>query len=160
VGYLPGTGYFNAAHRWRFAEVLNPMYGIQGRQFADYRQSKNIGLIDAGLSFNLPFPPLNDHNGSRPERKPDVVIFIDASADTDSAGAFNPNANQAWPTGITLKAVEKYARDNGIAFPEIPELDQENIVDGSCRIFNRRPESNPNQPVPTVIYLPIIKKHC
>ena len=96
--WVPGTGYFDVEHRWRFAEVFNPMFGMQ--EFRPYQYVTTIGLIDAGLAFTA-IPPLNDYKGQRRARKPDVIIFIDASADSDNVNILGDV--QAWPNGKALR---------------------------------------------------------
>jgi len=148
VSWIPVIGYFNVDYRWRFAEVLNPMYGDS--RFGLYSTNQNLPLIDAGLAFNLPFPPLNDHKKRRPDRKPDVVIFIDASADAkdlDAVNDFGGKTKQAWPNGDALYAVEEYAGDADVTFPKLPGG---NLATETCSIFD---QAN----CPLVIYLPVTK---
>ena len=120
-------------------------------QFGNFSQGETIGLIDAGLAFNLPFPPLNDHEGRRPERKPDVVIFIDASADAENVNILGNR--QAWPDGAALTAVKDYARANKVAFPRVPEIG--NLAENTCTVFNEVYKQGRQEPV--IIYLPLTK---
>ncbi len=154
ASWIPGTGYFNPEYRWRFAEVLNPMYEMTEDAYSHFSSAKNLPLIDAGIAFNLPFPPLNDHDGRRPLRKPDVIIFIDASADAanvNDADIYENKMVQAWPNGKALQDVADYARDYEVPFPALPRKD-ENLAVRTCRVFNE-----PGNQKPVVIYLPLTK---
>lgn len=132
------------------ADVFNPMYGMQDPRFEEYSKRETIGLADAGNAFNLPFPPLDDCAGKRPERKPDVIIFIDASADIVPSN-IQEHGIQAYPNGDALNAVKEYAHLHNIAFPDINTV---SIGNQPCSAFNwYRPELDK----PTVIYLPLVK---
>lgn len=85
-------------------------------------------LVDAGVAFNLPYPPIS---GERPERKADIIIFLDASGGT---------------IGDDLRKVEQYARSKGLKFPTI---DYTSIGKNAVSIFKGEDAS-----VPLVIYLP------
>lgn len=107
------------------AEYFNMSYGITDAVFDDVRIAH---LVDAGINFNLPYPPIS---GLRPERKSDIIIFIDASAGT---------------VGQELKNVEHYARYHKLPFPKI---DYTNIDKKAVSVFN---DNDPNTPI--VIYVP------
>jgi len=157
VDWIPGIGYFNPDYRWRFAEVFNPMYKMQEDEFSHFSVNQKLPLIDAGIAFNLPFPPLNDHGGRRPERKPDVIIFIDASADAadvNDADIYSTKMIQAWPDGRALRAVQDYARDHSIAFPQLPKKG-ENLAAETYRIFIQQYSKERQEPI--VIYIPVTK---
>jgi hypothetical protein len=87
-----------------------------------------MNFVDAGLEFNLPYPPVS---GICAERNPEILIFLDASGGT---------------AGKQLKKVAKYAKAQNLPFPTI---DVENIDKKTCSIF--KDENNPQAPV--VIYL-------
>src|SRR5690606_27664772 len=78
------------------AKVANFSYGMSQSKRKD---DKILALSDAGIDFNLPYPPIS---GERPERKVDIIIFLDASAGIKEAPE--------------LKAAEKYARDRNLKF--------------------------------------------
>lgn len=129
------------------ADVLNPMYHDQ--RFGTFASNQVIGLADAGVgASNLPYPVLNDFNKQRAERKPDIVIFIDASA--DSAPTENPECSQTWANGTALKDVTEYARIHKFDFPNLPS---HFVVDKTCHIINSH-----EQDKPVLIYLPLMKK--
>ncbi len=154
---IPLLRFININERITVAKVFNPMYQISAdacpHQFEDhslfknYREDQTIGLLDAGLAFNLPFPPLNDYGMQRPERKPDVIIFIDSSADD----LHKDETVQAWPNGDALRDVETYARDHTVPFPKIP-VTPANLALKTCSIFG-----DPSRIEPVVIYLPLTK---
>ena len=129
------------------ADVLNPTYRDQ--RFTTIASNQTIGLADAGIgASNLPYPVLNDFNRQRTERKPDVVIFIDASA--DDTPTKSPEKNQAWANGTALKAVAEYARIHKFDFPNLPA---NFVVDKTCHVINSK-----EQDKPILIYLPLMKK--
>jgi len=117
-----------AGKRLVWAEVFNFMKGIPNQLLSGLNRIK---LADAGLDFNLPYPSVS---GERPERKPDILIFLDASAGT---------------IGNQLKKTEEYARRKGLKFPDI---DYTNIGKKTVSIFKN--EKDPS--VPVVIYMPCI----
>lgn len=96
-----------------------------------FQQEKTITLIDAGIDFNLAFPPL-----LRAARQVDIMIVYDASAEISNAPE--------------LKRAALYAQRNGIKFPPI------NFQDASTQpisIFKDPTDSN----VPVIIYFPRLK---
>lgn len=97
------------------------------------KDDKTISLVDAGIDFNLPFPPL-----LRPARTIDIIIVYDASANICGA----PELVQA----------RDYAIRNGLKFPPI-DLD---VVDKkTVSVF-----SDPNDSdTPVIIYFPRIKNN-
>jgi hypothetical protein len=110
------------------AQVMNFTHGLDGSPLKDL---KKLTLVDAGLAFNLPLPPL-----LRPERQLDIIFIFDASADVGMAGE--------------LKKAERYARANNLPFPEI---DYNQAKTQAISVF--RDETN--RKIPTIIYMPLIK---
>lgn len=98
-------------------------------------KKKRLKIVDAGLDFNLPYPPVS---GQRTERKPDILIFFDSSATI---------------AGVPeLKKVYAYAKKHGLLLPAI------NFVDMDKRIITiGKNEKDPTAPV--VIYMPRIKEN-
>lgn len=104
----------------------NPTYMLRGTIL----HQKRIELMDAGLDYNLPFPPLLER------RHADVVIAVDASEDIAGAPA--------------LLGAELYAKRKNLPFPPI------DYAEASRRPFSIfRDTANPHCPV--VIYLPLVK---
>ncbi len=99
------------------------------------KNNRGLVLIDAGIDFNLPFPPLLRH-----DRAVDIIIVFDSSASIQEAPE--------------LKAAEKYARRKQLKFPPITYTA---ITQEPIQVFQ-----DPNDPsVPIVIYCPrITHKHC
>ena len=89
-------------------------------------------LVDAGLIFNLPLPPL-----MRPERKVDIIICSDASAGLYRKSPF-------------AKAKE-WLRARGIALPS----GDYRAAASSKEIAIFEDENNPDMPI--IIYLPLVK---
>lgn len=108
------------------AEYLNFVMQLPNTPFND---TPVLELVDAGLDFNLPYPPIS---GQRPARKADIIIFLDASAGT---------------VGQQLHAAEEYAHFNNLPFPEI---DYTNIDQHAVSVFADDTDIN----VPVVIYIP------
>ncbi|HEB41417.1 MAG TPA: hypothetical protein ENI08_00165 [Candidatus Dependentiae bacterium] len=91
-------------------------------------------MVDAGIEFNLPYPPISGERSA--ERKADVIIFLDYSGDIKSSSE--------------LKKCEDYARNKGLKFPPI---NYTGLAEKAVSIF--KDENDPA--VPVVIYLPLIK---
>lgn len=113
-----------------WSEVHNYMRGIQNipNAYANLQERFTFKLIDAGLMFNLPYPPVSSE---RAERNADVLIFLDASAG---------------PLPEELKKTEKYARTHGLKFPVIDYTD---LDKKTCAVF--RDETDVS--IPVVIYM-------
>ena len=113
-----------------WAEIFNFMYGMAGQELVE---RKTIKFVDAGIDFNLPYPPVS---GERPERKADIMIFLDFSGGSLAAG---------------MKKTEEYARRKGLKFPKI---DYKNLEKKAVSIF-----MDLNDPsVPVVIYFPRVSE--
>lgn len=110
------------------ADYHNFTQGILGCPLAG---SKELRLVDAGLNINLPYAPIS---GQRPERKADIIIFIDASAGK---------------VAEELKGVQNYARCHGLKFPPISYTD---IEKHAFTVF--KDDADPETPI--VIYVPRI----
>jgi hypothetical protein len=111
-----------------WAKLPNYMFGLNDY---DISNNKYLKLIDAGIEFNLPYPPVS---GERFERMPDVLIFFDFS---------RRNIPYA------LKKVEEYAHNKGLKFPHI---DYHNIEKKTISVFKDQKDTS----VPVVIYIPRI----
>jgi hypothetical protein len=152
--YLPPwmrSKWINPNLRLAFAEVLNPVYNMPGMP-EKYQQAERLGLFDAGLIFNLPFPALNPYGDLRQSRNADIVIFIDASDDNYSDTHVRSTTLRnldSWPDGTTLRQVEKYAGVNGMPFPGMPRAGEPNAP--GCNVFNVYDEERK----PLVIYYPV-----
>ena len=107
------------------ARTFNFCYGMKDNPLTDQWY---IQLSDAGIDFNLPYPPIS---GERPERKADIIIFMDASAGDPLE---------------ELRKVEKYAQRKKLKFPVIDYTDLNKKVIG---VF--KDEKDPE--VPVVIYM-------
>lgn len=111
--------------RFTTADYRNFVRDMQNMPLSDKRLLK---LIDAGIGYNLPYPPIS---GQRPERKADIIIFVDASGDD-------------FPEDF--KKTERYAREKNLPFPRI---DFSKITKRAVSVFK---EDDPR--VPIVIYVP------
>ncbi|MGE0206702.1 MAG: hypothetical protein AB7R69_02520 [Candidatus Babeliales bacterium] len=98
------------------------------------KEDITISLVDAGLDFNLPFPPV-----LRAARAVDIIIVYDASANIQGAPEL-------------LKARD-YALKKGLKFPPI-NLE---IIDKQFVSVLEDPE---DPEVPVIIYFPRIKNNC
>ena len=119
-------------YRLSYGCVPNFMKGIQSSPFS---HQNFLLLVDAGHAFNLPYPPVS---GLRAERTPDIIIFIDGSADIAQG---NPNE--------FIKVIN-YARAKNLPFPEI---DTTALMQHAINIF--KDDSDPS--IPTIIYMPWVK---
>lgn len=117
--------------RFTWAEVNNFTAGIAASPIKDLR---TVRIVDAGLDFNLPYPPVS---GERLERKADILIFLDQSESLDG--------------GKQLQKAEAYARSKNLKFPTI---DYKNIDAQAISIF----KDDSDNETPVVIYMPRIKE--
>jgi cytosolic phospholipase A2 len=112
--------------------------GITNNPFAT--QSK-LTLVDAGIDFNIPVPPL-----LRAARAIDIIIIYDTSATLSSQPL------SSTPLAQALAGAQKYAQDRGLKFPPIAPIDYSRAGKELVSIFK-----DPNDPkTPTVIYMPSI----
>ena len=88
-------------------------------------------LVDAGISINLPMPPLLN-----PGRKVDIIIVCDASGDVLGAQQ--------------LYFAQKYAINHNLPFPAI---DYNGISNRPFSVF----DDGPGSPAPIIIYVPMVK---
>jgi phospholipase A2 len=114
-----------------YAKVPNHMYKMKNINDDTLPAEKYMNYVDAGLEFNLPYPPVS---GICPERAPEILIFLDASAGH---------------IGNELKKVAQYAKTHNLPFPSI-----ENELLGKETISIFKDEHNAQAPV--VIYMPRI----
>jgi hypothetical protein len=114
-----------------YAEVPNYMREIENIKDTTLSKEKYLQFVDAGLEINLPYPPVS---GICPERKADILIFLDASAG---------------PVGEQLQNVVTYAQKNKLPFPTI---DFKNINNKTISVF----KDETNKEAPVVIYMPRI----
>lgn len=113
-----------------WAEVFNFMNGMPNQELTS---RPTLKFVDAGIDFNLPYPPVS---GERPERKADIMIFLDFSGGS---------------LLYSMKKTEDYAKRKGLKFPKI---DYTNLETKAMSIF--RDPSDPE--VPVVIYFPRISE--
>lgn len=106
-------------------QVYNPNFGVHGDT------KKDIILVDAGIDFNLPLPPL-----LRSERNIDIIFVLDASGSVTG--------------GEELVRAEQYAKKNNLKFPKI---DYSRIDKFAVNIFGL--ENNDHE-VPIIVYMPRI----
>lgn len=111
-------------------EIFNFSYGMAHQELST---RKTIKFVDAGIDFNLPYPPIS---GERSERKADIILFLDFSGGS---------------LVYSMKKVEEYARRKGLKFPKI---DYTNLETKAISIF-MDPSDNT---VPVVIYFPRISE--
>lgn len=110
-------------------EIPNFTYSLPN---SPIKNQENLIFVDAGIDFNLPFPPL-----LRPERQIDVIFAFDASSPVNSDA---------------LQGAQEYAKKNGLKFPKI---DYTNLDKKSISIFI---DKDPQTPV--IIYMPEIKDNA
>jgi phospholipase A2 len=112
-------------------EEVGAMFPQSASPTSAMRNEKYIKLVDGGLGHsNLPYPVVS---GMRPDRRPDILIFVDGSSGITGASE--------------LRKVEEYARNYGLLFPTI---NYDGIDKRTISIF----KDEENMDVPVVIYLP------
>ena len=83
-------------------------------------KAKKLFIVDSGLAFNSPFPLL-----LRPQRAVDIYLSFDFSQrPTDSQMPFKE-----------LLLAEKWAKQNGVAFPPVQKLAEEYSKDKEVKEF-------------------------
>lgn len=102
--------------------------GIEG---TPYHTEKYHVIVDAGLDFNLPFPPVIDNR-----RPSNLIICCDASEGVSQGPDYNE-----------LKKVEAYAQRNNLKFPTI---DYTNIATNEVSLFFDKYDPT----VPVILYFP------
>jgi phospholipase A2 len=115
-----------------YAKVPNYIYKMVDVNDAILPKEKHMKFVDAGLEFNLPYPPVS---GICQKRAPEILIFLDAS--------------KGEHMGSQLKKVAEYAQKHNRPFPNI---DVENIDKKTINIF----KDENNKEAPIVIYMPAI----
>lgn len=141
---------FNPDFRFANAQVLNPYFRLSEELPDDFSKNNTIGLFDAGLMFNLPYPVLNPYGNLRKSRCADIIIFIDAS-DDNYGHTLVRNGFESWPDGTTLREVEKYAREYQLPFPKIPAKgDEKSPGTATCQVFSEKDK-------PLVVYYPVAR---
>lgn len=96
-----------------------------------WTEEKELSLVDAGIDFNLPLPPL-----LRPERHVDCIIIYDSSADASP--------------GDQLRKAQDYAWRKGLAFPPVDYTDIDKKI---VSVF----KDDSNLDCPVIVYFPLIK---
>jgi cytosolic phospholipase A2 len=114
--------------RFSSAQVLNFTYGMLKLLRG---QEEVLTLVDAGLSFNLPLPPL-----MRKERAVDIIIVLDASSPINK--------------GEELQKAQTYLKAKGI---KIPPINYEAINSSIYSVFYDPEDTS----IPTIIYMPLVK---
>lgn len=118
--------------------IPNFLYKIDHPQLDKYKNDKIIELRDAGIEFNLPFPPL-----LRKEREVNLIIAFDASSNVLKEDA----------SFKLFKDAEAYCQIHNLKFPEIT-----NDLIGVLNKQNLTVIGDPDDPnALTIIYVPIIK---
>ncbi|KAJ5890399.1 uncharacterized protein N7473_006627 [Penicillium subrubescens] len=122
----------------------NPFYLYTNQ--SEYAKSTILTLVDGGEDLqNIPLEPL-----LQPQRKVDVIIALDSSADTSTR----------WPNGTAMvatyqRSLSPLGQQSGLAFPSVP--DQNTFINLG---LNNRPtffgcnSSNVSGSAPLVVYIP------
>lgn len=115
----------------------NPFLNVSSNKATSRLFSEpNLELKDAGIDFNLPFPPL-----LRPERGVNIILAYDASGDLLKLGA------------VTLKFAAEYAKRQGLRFPA---LSADTLAKAGQQ--NMTVIGNPADPRElTIIYIPLLR---
>lgn len=114
-----------------YAKVRNPFETIPTTENI-FSGDEFIELVDAGIAFNLPYPPVSGQNA----RHSDILIFLDASDPLNNAGS--------------LKKAQQYATARNIPFPPINYTNIDNKI---MSVF----KDETNHLAPVVIYMPLVQ---
>jgi hypothetical protein len=114
---------------------------------SEIANQENMQMVDAGLEFNLPYPPVSGEYGNR---KADILIFVDASADQKDKGrALKKSAEYAQSHALPFPDLDKDERDpKDENLARLPNAQFEERIDTAFRIF-----MSDNQDAPLVIYI-------
>jgi phospholipase A2 len=104
-----------------------------------------LELVDAGADFNLPYPPIS---GLNPDRKADIIIFVDASGEfgQDIGGEIRKLVQWQKQIGVDIKLPDNLDFLSRLTQGQMPKMREQRI-----RVF---PGDGRNG-VPTVIYIPM-----
>lgn len=118
--------------------VINNFAVFPDSPFVDHT---TLVTVDAGIAFNLPFPPL-----LKPERNIDMIIALDASADV-SDGQLS-----------AIAGAERWAKKHGIPFPIIETSSlYKNASTRPFTVFDQFDDSVPaDKRFPIIFYIPLI----
>lgn len=109
------------------AKVANFTFGMQE---SPRWQQRQLTLIDAGLAFNIPTPPLH-------RRNVDIIIVLD-------------NSDYPNKPAEALTSAREYAQERNILFPEFV---LEKINEKPLSVFWQK--DNPQAPI--IIYMPLVQ---
>jgi hypothetical protein len=118
--------------------VINNFAVFPDSPFVDHT---TLVTVDAGIAFNLPFPPL-----LKPERQINMIIAVDASADVSDGQL------------AALVGAEKWAAAHGVSFPKIATSSlYKGASSRAFTVFNEFDASVPaDKRYPTIFYIPLI----
>lgn len=131
--FLRGLG-LNGAKEYTDGAATQCLFG------KDNLKRKRMELIDAGLMFNSPYPPL-----LRKQRSVDLILSFDFSArESDEERPFK-----------NIKLAEDWAKRNGLLFPPI-DADEQFDRDGwkECYVF--KDPTNPECPI--ILHFVLVNK--
>lgn len=115
-----------------FPSIL-PNFTFGCSQDTLFKDVKKLCLIDAGIDYNLPLPPL-----LRAARNLDIIVIYDGSSTINGAHE--------------LRLAEKYAREHNLKFPEINFSE---ILENPVSVF--QDENDPS--VPIIVYFQRVTNH-
>ena len=116
-------------------EANNIAFGIKETQFS---KVPKFAMVDAGLSFNLPLPPLCQRDALEPL---DLMVVIDSSGDL--------------PKSFELEKAAAYAEANGLRFPDIKNQKYKNFKTQPYTLFGIDEKDKNNDKMPLILYVPI-----
>lgn len=139
------SGRAGLVHNFLRGLQLTPVPSAEAKEVTDTVdhlavKAKRIYLVDSGLLFNSPYPPL-----LRPERDVDIFLSFDFSArEKDDELSFNE-----------LYLAEQWARANNLKFPPINAKEQLQ-TDGIKEYYVFTDPADPTCPV--VVHFPLVNK--
>ncbi|MBW0500767.1 hypothetical protein O181_040482 [Austropuccinia psidii MF-1] len=136
------------------ASYPNPFKGVNGTLAFDGAKSDTLEIVDGGENGeNIPFNPL-----LVPARQVDVIVAVDATADTDSSYAYGAN----WPNGgsmiNTFLRVHRVLPRGAADFPPVPlepkVWSQKGLGTRPTFFGCNAPTRSGNGGYPLIVYLP------
>jgi phospholipase A2 len=121
-------------------QVPNFLFGLKD---VPGNTTDTLELVDAGADFNLPYPPVS---GLNPDRRADIIIFVDASGEFGSE------------IGGEMRKLVQWTRQSQCSIPQDLALWAQGVPGQTPKTREHRVEVFPGdgtRGVPTVIYIPM-----
>lgn len=143
VAASAGLGNLTAAE-WSATSGIVPNFFF-GLKDVPGNTTDMLELVDAGADFNLPYPPIS---GLNPDRRADIIIFVDASGEfgQDIGGEIRKLVQWQKQIGGDVKLPNKLDLLSRLTQGQMPEMREYRL-----EVF----PGDARNGVPTVIYIPM-----